>query len=513
MRKLLASLLVLLTLHYANAQIVGSYPYTFANGTTADATQVNANFSYVQSQVNANAATAGANSNITSLLGLTTPLSGGQGGTQYFSAGTSTGTANAQVISSGIVPTGFSLTAGQIIMFTAGITNTGAMTLNVNSTGATAVKKISTSGLLALTGGEVVLGNVIVAIYDGTEFVILDGLFPLLGKQATIASAATTDLGTALTHNISITGTTNITSFGSSAQIDYPIYFLSFVGAVPITYNATSMIYPGGASQPLTTAAGDTAIALYLGSGNWQIISYTNAALAPISMGIVQTFATKFTQINNNTTPNSKVDLNATKVVVVNSLGYGLQFLSPSTCTINFGTNGAGGLDTGSLATSTWYYTYYISNGSTLSCLGSLSATSPTMPSGYTYSHRVGAIETDGSSNFYRTTQTGRRSVIISSNPSISGTVTYNTSFPSTSEAALVKITSGSSSGNSASVTDMSGIVVCSVGAEPGAGGTVMVCPVQNVGGIGSSPPTTFSISLTSSTAVVYGWLDRANVN
>lgn len=61
--------------------ISASYPYNLQNGTTADATQVMADFLQIQNDVNANAAHNGANSDITSLLGLTTPLSIAQGGT------------------------------------------------------------------------------------------------------------------------------------------------------------------------------------------------------------------------------------------------------------------------------------------------------------------------------------------------------------------------------------------------------------------------------------------------
>lgn len=61
--------------------IIGALPSILTNGTTADATQVMADFNFIVSQVNANAAAAGANSNITSLTGLTTPVSASLGGT------------------------------------------------------------------------------------------------------------------------------------------------------------------------------------------------------------------------------------------------------------------------------------------------------------------------------------------------------------------------------------------------------------------------------------------------
>jgi hypothetical protein len=61
--------------------IVGALPFTLQNGTTADATQVMADFNSIKTDVNSHAAANGANNDITSLAGLTTPLSVAQGGT------------------------------------------------------------------------------------------------------------------------------------------------------------------------------------------------------------------------------------------------------------------------------------------------------------------------------------------------------------------------------------------------------------------------------------------------
>ena len=63
------------------APICGSVPYTFINGTIADATQVNANFVGLLGCINSGAANSGVNTNITQLTGLSTPLSTAQGGT------------------------------------------------------------------------------------------------------------------------------------------------------------------------------------------------------------------------------------------------------------------------------------------------------------------------------------------------------------------------------------------------------------------------------------------------
>ncbi len=69
----------------------------------------------------------------------------------------------------------------------------------------------------------------------------------------------------------------------------------------------------------------------------------------------------------------------------------------------------AGGLDTGSVANSTFYYIFLIrkdSDGS-IDALFSTSATSPTLPAGYTYFRRIGSLLTDGSANIRNGVWTG----------------------------------------------------------------------------------------------------------
>lgn len=396
----------------ARAASCGSYPFTLQNNTTADATQVMANFNTVRNCVINNAAGSGVNTDITSITGLSTPLSQPQGGSAVYIGGTSTGTANAQIVASPS-PIGFSLTSGFRLTFTAGATNTGATTLNANSTGATAIRKNGPSGLEALTGGEIVSGNIIEALYNGTFFVLLSDNASTGGGNGTltnITAATTVDLGTIATHNANITGSgVSIAAFGSTATTTSPVYRIKFAAANTLVYNATSMIIPGLAN--ITTAANDTAVVEYLGSGNWQVLSYTKASGAGIVAITPLCGATGFTLANSSGTPNTLIDTAADRAVMLNSSGNSFTATSIS-ASINTATNGAvNTLDTGSLTTSTWYNFFLISNGTTTGGLASLSATAPTLPSGYTYFCRLGAMRTDGSSNFYRTSQKGRDTV------------------------------------------------------------------------------------------------------
>lgn len=71
--------------------------------------------------------------------------------------------------------------------------------------------------------------------------------------------------------------------------------------------------------------------------------------------------------------------------------------------------SGNGGLDTGAVATGTWYHAWLIKRPDTgvVDVLFSLSASSPTMPSGYTLKRRIGSMKTDGSSQWVKFIQDG----------------------------------------------------------------------------------------------------------
>jgi hypothetical protein len=68
-----------------------------------------------------------------------------------------------------------------------------------------------------------------------------------------------------------------------------------------------------------------------------------------------------------------------------------------------------GSLDTGALAANTWYHAFVIKRLDTgvVDALISLSATAPTLPTGYTVFRRVGSMRTNGSAQWYKFVQIG----------------------------------------------------------------------------------------------------------
>lgn len=113
-------------------------------------------------------------------------------------------------------------------------------------------------------------GSSVFIVCNGSAFFTDRKLQPF----ATLASAATTDLGTVGSQNVTISGTTTISSFGTVPAGTFRR--LVFSGILTLTHNATSLILPNNGSN-ITTAAGDSLEAISLGSGNWRVTEYQKA--------------------------------------------------------------------------------------------------------------------------------------------------------------------------------------------------------------------------------------------
>lgn len=120
--------------------IINALPYNIVNGQAIDATPVMANFNEILNDVNANAAKNAANSDITSLAGLTTPLSVPQGGTgdagtAWSAAGIPTITASSGTLTTATGTVRYKI-IGKTVFFNLSVSitanGTGASTLQIN---------------------------------------------------------------------------------------------------------------------------------------------------------------------------------------------------------------------------------------------------------------------------------------------------------------------------------------------------------------------------------------------
>lgn len=112
----------------------------------------------------------------------------------------------------------------------------------------------------------------VLGVATGTSLVLSSKIDE--AKGADIASASTTNIGAATGNYVNITGTTSITAFDTVQAGIRRI--LNFNSALTLTYNATSLILPSAAN--ITTAGGDIATFVSLGSGNWVCVDYQRAA-------------------------------------------------------------------------------------------------------------------------------------------------------------------------------------------------------------------------------------------
>ncbi len=289
------------------------------------------------------------------------------------------------------------------------------------------------------------------------------------------------------------------------------------------------------AQRAVSPTTGDTRFNSTLG-----FLEFYNGTLwiPAAAMGLpgAQVFSAK----NNSVTPSTKFDLTIMGWLnLVNLSGLCIPRNNPGTMTCNLSTNGAGGLDTGSIAASTWYYFYAIDNGTTTNVLASIqypnSGVFPTWPSGYTFYCYLGAAQTDGSSNLYRVLQKGSRSRYVITAATNTSSFPFTLAPGSTGSYVAKQVTGN---GFGAPVTAVAAMVFegkdnasGSSGFAPNANysapGFVTVNP-QPIGGANGNVAATFyslseillesnSVYVYQSTAItadvpsVYGWIDICN--
>lgn len=103
-----------------------------------------------------------------------------------------------------VSPTLTAYTAGQVFSFVVAATNTGAVTLNVDSIG---VKSVTRTGAVALVAGDLVIGQIAIVEYDGTRFQLINGnSFSNLNVSGTLGVTGATTLSSTL----AVTGITTV---------------------------------------------------------------------------------------------------------------------------------------------------------------------------------------------------------------------------------------------------------------------------------------------------------------
>lgn len=224
----------------------------------------------------------------------------------------------------------------------------------------------------------------------------------------TIASASTTSIfagGGDAVHLVEVTGTTAISSFGAHDAGERRL--VRFASAGVVINHSTAIACPGAVN--VTSEAGT--VILVVGDGTnvrvWQV--WHPSALVTVGPALPPGFIFGLGLANNSGDATNDLDIavgrcrdaaDTANLVLAGPLTKRLD------ATWAAGTN-QGGLDTGSKANSTTYHVWLIGDGTTVDVLFSTSASSPTMPGGYTLKRRIGSIITDGSGTIRPFVQAG----------------------------------------------------------------------------------------------------------
>lgn len=165
----------------------------------------------------------------------------------------------ADTITGSMTPALTAYAAGQMFYFVAAGANTGAVTLNINSLGAKAVTR---DGSTALAAGDINSGEIVVVVYDGTRFQMVN--------------AANSFGNTTINGTLTVTGTTTLSGLTASTAL-----------ALDASKNVVSVTNTGSGNNVLATSPTLTTPNL----GTPSAVTLTNGTGLPLSTGVTGTLA------------------------------------------------------------------------------------------------------------------------------------------------------------------------------------------------------------------------------
>jgi len=450
------------------------------------------------------------------------------------------------------------LSDGLEVSFYAAHPNTGASTLNAWGFGA----KPLTGMAGALQGGEIVVG-----MYRA-KFSSASGGFQLVGQGAgalqvgaAVASGHAAQLGQvqsllqASTANVGVdTGAAGACVVAFTPALSAPVPWAPFwfkvkntnPGSCTLNASGTAYALVGGAHAALQGGellTGGNALVywnptLNSGNGAWVLLECTGGSVqvpnatqsqhaVPLSQmaAAIAAASSGVRGLRSNlqisyTGTSAAVMVTANELSLENSAGAYFTMRNVNlTASSGAAAGVANSLDTGSWAYSTFYNLFVIYNPTTQTSalLWSLSATAPTLPSGYTYFARIGANKTQAATNYWFLNglqqdaffqYTPLAGTNLTSSPTIasgttSGTVSTVGFCPAT--AAEIYVTGGvNTSGTSGSVS------IASTSAASGVSVGSFSCPAVIIPIFLPNNNKNFYYSSSNSTgaAAVLGWID-----
>ena len=222
------------------------------------------------------------------------------------------------------------------------------------------------------------------------------------------------DVDTATYPLTSVSGTNTITATGPSSLSAYASgQVIKFIPAATNSGATTINVSGLGAKNVFANGSACTGGELVIGVPNllyydgtqFNIVGYQRAASSTVVRGAIAglTMSTAGASTTMTVAAGQAADsTNASYMTLGSSMGKTTSGWTAGT--------GNGGLDTGSIANSTWYHFYLIAKADgTTDVTFSTNATTPSLPSGYTLYRRIGSGKTNGSAQWILFKQNGDR--------------------------------------------------------------------------------------------------------
>ena len=168
--------------------------------------------------------------------------------------------------------------AGQLFYFVAAGANTGAVTINIDGLGA---KSITRDGATALANGDINSGEVVVLVYDGTRFQMINAANSF--GNTTINGTLTVTGNTGLQANVSITSALSVGG--------------TFVVTGAATLGSTLAVTGKSDLPTVSTASMNAAVAL-ITTGTVTNLTASGASIASANIGNLQFTAASIASIN-----------------------------------------------------------------------------------------------------------------------------------------------------------------------------------------------------------------------
>jgi hypothetical protein len=285
-------------------------------------------------------------------------------------------------------------TATTVVKINGGAIPASAKAIATDGSGKPIAATLAGSGAGLTTGPTSGTANAHVAVFADAAGTLKDPGLPVKGTGAAISTGP----ATSTTGDLVAYADTNCTQYDSGVAVSTVMQKTTPLAATQLpalTGDVTSTA--GSAATTVGAIKGAAVPALaagYLHSDGTNLAWQTPGAVTQI--GVVGAFR----NLKSSATGSSASIAVSADELILETSSNAYMVARAISLTINSAASGANGLDTGTLAASTWYSLWVISDGTNVAGLISTSSTAPTLPGAYTYKARVGWIRTDASTKY-----------------------------------------------------------------------------------------------------------------